>query len=263
VSSVIFDVDGVLIDTPHERAWRQALEELMAGDWRDIRSLTTYTRERFTTAVYQQYVAGKPRLDGAVSVLQYFGVPNAEHRAVAYAERKQLMIDELLERGEFAAFPDAVRLVLKLHYRGVLLGVASSSKNANQFMERVDLDSFARQAGLPELVPQAMTLRDIFDANTCGIDLPRGKPDPAIFVFTARELGVRPSDCIVVEDAPSGIQAAKAGGMQGLGVARHDDAALLQAVHADLVVTSLDEVAVDALVEGRLERVERLEGGAS
>ena len=108
MSSVIFDVDGVLIDTPHERAWRQALEVLMAGDWRSIAPLTTYTPERFTTAVYQKYVAGKPRSDGAIAVLEYFGVPDAEHRAVDYAERKQLMIDELLGRGEFAAFPDAL-----------------------------------------------------------------------------------------------------------------------------------------------------------
>ena len=133
-------------------------------------------------------------------------------------------------------------------------------------MERVYLDSFAQQAGLPaghDLVPPGMTLREIFDANTCGIDLPRGKPDPAIFLLAARELGAPPSDCIVVEDAPSGIQAAKAGGMQGLGVARHDDAALLEAAHADLVVTSLDEVAVDALVEGRLERLSETAPGRS
>ena len=50
---------------------------------------------------------------------------------------------------------------------------------------------------------------------------------------------------MVVEDAPSGIQAARAGGMLGLGVARLDDAALLEAAGADLVVTSLDEVAVE------------------
>src|SRR6476659_9273277 len=62
VGAVIFDVDGVLVASPHERAWQDALAALMAGDWRSIAPATTYTPERFTTAVYQAYVAGKPRL---------------------------------------------------------------------------------------------------------------------------------------------------------------------------------------------------------
>jgi beta-phosphoglucomutase-like phosphatase (HAD superfamily) len=58
----------------------------------------------------------------------------------------------------------------------------------------------------------------------------------------------------VAEDAPAGIEAARAGGMTALGVARHDDAALLRTAGADLVVTSLDEVAVDELAAGRMCR---------
>jgi beta-phosphoglucomutase len=245
--SVIFDVDGVLIDTPHERAWQAALQALMQAEWRDLTPQTRYSPEAFTTAVYQQYVAGKPRLDGATSVLAYFGVPDPAQRASVYGERKQAMIEDLLQRGEFVAFADGLRLVLGLHERGVRLGVASSSRNANQFMERVPL--------------RGQTLRTIFDANVCGRDVPRGKPDPAIFLLAAQELGVSPASCVVVEDASSGIQAARSGGMLGLGVARHDDAALLEAAGANLVVTNLDEVAVDALVAGRLERSGEKTGG--
>jgi beta-phosphoglucomutase-like phosphatase (HAD superfamily) len=84
--------------------------------------------------------------------------------------------------------------------------------------------------------------------------LPHGKPDPAIFLLAAKELRVPPAHCFVAEDAPAGIEAARAGGMTGLGVARHDDAALLRTACADLVVTSLDEVAVDELAEGRMCR---------
>jgi beta-phosphoglucomutase len=262
--AVIFDVDGVLISTPHERAWQEALRVLMDTDWRDLAPTTTYTPERFTTAVYQEYVAGKPRFDGARAVLEHFGVAHADQLALVYGERKQLMIEELLQRGEFEAFPDGVRLVLALRARGTRLGVASSSKNANQFMERVPVDAFATDARLKgPAVASRKTLCDMFDANVCGRDLPRGKPDPAIFLLAAHELGIPPSSSIVVEDAPSGIQAAKAGGMLGLGVARHNDQALLKGAGADLVVASLDDVAVEALVEGRLERVREPAGGAA
>jgi len=97
-------------------------------------------------------------------------------------------------------------------------------------------------------------LFEVFDVNVCGRDLPHGKPDPAIFLIAARELRIPPAHCFVAEDAPAGIEAAHAGGMTGLGVARHDDAALLRTARADLVVTSLDEVAVDELAEGRMCR---------
>jgi beta-phosphoglucomutase-like phosphatase (HAD superfamily) len=94
----------------------------------------------------------------------------------------------------------------------------------------------------------------MFSANVCGRDLQQGKPNPEIFLLAAAELRVEPARCFVVEDAPAGIEAARAGHMAALGVARLNDAASLRAAGADLVVTSLDEVAIDALVGGRLCR---------
>jgi beta-phosphoglucomutase-like phosphatase (HAD superfamily) len=253
--AVIFDVDGVLVASPHERAWQEALASLMAVEWREIAAGSAYTPERFTTAVYQQHVAGKPRLSGARAVLDYFDVPDVERRAHVYADRKQQRIEALIDQGAFEAFPDALRLVLALRARGVALAAASSSKNANRFMEQVRLDTFARQAGIGvPSVAAGETLRDSFAVNVCGRDLPQGKPDPALFLLAATELGLPTAHCVVVEDAPVGIQAARAGGMLALGVARQEDAALLEAAGAELVVTSLDEIAVDALVEGRLVR---------
>ena len=97
-------------------------------------------------------------------------------------------------------------------------------------------------------------LLDVFAANVCGRDLPRGKPDPAIFLLAAKELHIEPARCFVAEDAPAGVEAARGAGMTALGVARHSDAALLRTAGADLVVTSLDEVAVDELAGGRMRR---------
>src|SRR5512135_1832868 len=99
--AVIFDVDGVLVASPHERAWQEALDTLMRGPWRAIAVATSYAPERFTTEVYQAHVAGKPRLSGARAVLDYFGVPDAERRAAAYAEYKQQRIEALIDAGVF------------------------------------------------------------------------------------------------------------------------------------------------------------------
>ncbi len=251
----IFDVDGVLVDSPHERAWREALRDLMATEWHDVNDRTTYTPERFTPAVYQAVMAGKPRAAGALAALEYFGVPDAGGRAEVYGERKQVRVVQLIEAGEFHAFTDALRFVLAVKWLGLPLAVASSSKNAGLFLRRIRLDLFAAERGLPyDFVQEGLTLQEIFDADISGRDFEHGKPHPQIFLTAAEELGVPPESCFVVEDAASGVEAAKAGGMAGLGVGRLHDEALLRGAGADLVVTSLDEVAMDAIGRGALQR---------
>ena len=251
----IFDVDGVLVDSPHERAWRESLQELMENDWREVAEQTTYRPELFTTAVYQAVMAGKPRASGARSALEYFHVPEAEDRATQYGERKQQRVVELIEAGQFHAFPDALRFVLAVKGTGLPLAVASSSKNAGLFLTRIRLDVFAAERGLPYgFIGDGLTLQQIFDADLSGRDFEHGKPDPTIFLTAAAELSLPPERCFVVEDASAGVQAARAGAMGALGVARMQDQALLREAGADLVVTSLDEVAVDALSRSRLER---------
>jgi trehalose/maltose hydrolase-like predicted phosphorylase/beta-phosphoglucomutase-like phosphatase (HAD superfamily) len=250
----IFDVDGVLVDSPHELAWRESFRRLMETEWRDVRGQTSWTAERFTPAVYQQLMAGKPRMAGARAALEHFGVPDVEARAERYAAAKQEQVVKLIEDGRFMAFPDALRFILAVKALGIRVAAASSSKNAKLFLERIRLDTFAAEQRLDyDFVRPQMTLEDMFDADISGRDFPQGKPDPAIFLTAAQELGVDPADCFVVEDASSGVQAAKAGGMAALGVARLDDRDLLDETGADLVVSSLDDVAVPVLASGRLE----------
>ncbi|WP_028937645.1 HAD family hydrolase [Pseudonocardia spinosispora] len=239
----IFDVDGVLVDSPHEPAWRDSLRELMEGDWSDIVGDTSWTPDGFTSQVYQQVLSGKPRMDGARDALEHFGVPDVERRAKVYADRKQAKVVALIEAGKFKAYPDAVRFVLAVEAAGIPTAAASSSKNAGMLLQRIELDEFGRPGEV---------LLDVFDADVSGRNFAHGKPAPDIFLAAAQELGAAPADCFVVEDAPNGIQAAKAGGMAGLGVARADDADLLADKHADLVVTSLDQVVVADLAKGRL-----------
>jgi trehalose/maltose hydrolase-like predicted phosphorylase/beta-phosphoglucomutase-like phosphatase (HAD superfamily) len=250
----IFDVDGVLVDSPHELAWRESLRRLMEGEWGEVRDQTSWTPERFTPEVYQQIMAGKPRMAGARAALEYFGVPDVEARAERYGAAKQEQIVQLIEEGRFMAFPDALRFILVVKGMGIRVAAASSSKNAKLFLSRIRLDLFAAEQRLEYgFIRPRMTLEEVFDADISGRDFPRGKPDPMIFLTAAHELGLDPGDCFVVEDASSGVQAARAGGMAALGVARLDDRDLLVGAGADLVVPTLDDVSLPALALGRLE----------
>lgn len=224
----ILDVDGVVLASPHERAWREALAGFADPDL-------------FTSAMYQAEVAGKPRLDGALAALVALRVPDAKRQALEFAERKQSRLEAMVLAEGAPAFPDALRFVEATLRLGLRLAAASSSKNANQMMRSISLGS-----GQP--------LLDVFSANVCGRDLRHGKPDPELFLLAAAELGQPPGACLVVEDAPSGVTAARAGGMWSLGVARHEDGQGLETAGANLVVTSLDDVSMPDLAEGRLGR---------
>ena len=251
----IFDVDGVLVDSPHERAWRESLRELMETEWSDIRDRTTWSPEAFTPRVYEEKMSGKPRMSGARAAFEYFNIPDDEdeHRLLAYAQRKQEMVVRLIEAGDFTAYPDALRFIIAVKDAGLRVAAASSSKNANLFLRKIRLDSFAAQEGIssPTLRP-GLTLLDYFDADVSGRDLAHGKPHPELFLTAARELGVSPELSVVMEDAAAGVEAAKAGAMGAIGIARKDDAELLAAAGADIVVRTLDEVDLAALSDGRL-----------
>jgi len=101
-------------------------------------------------------------------------------------------------------------------------------------------------------LPDGRPLLSVFDADLSGTDVPRGKPDPALFLLAAKALDVPPGQSLVVEDAPAGVAAARAGGMASVGIARLGDEALLKAAKADLVVTSLDQVDTAAVPSGIL-----------
>ena len=244
--AVVFDVDGVLVDSPHERAWREALTELIEGEWAGAPGDGAPRPIVLDTGLYQAKVAGKPRLEGARAVLDHFAIPDAETRAVRYAETKQRRLEGLVASGACHAFPDALRLVARLRQSRVRLAAASSSRNANGIMKCV------RMPPTDAAETNGETLLDCFEVNVCGHPVERGKPAPDLFLLAASRLRVEPEECVVVEDAPAGVAAAKSGRMKAIGVARLDDQAMLGASGADLVVRTLDEVAVDPLIGGRL-----------
>ena len=97
--------------------------------------------------------------------------------------------------------------------KGLRLGIGSSSKNTRYILDRIGLGSF-------------------FDAVSDGNNITRSKPDPEVFLKAAEYLGLAPADCLVVEDAVSGLQAAAAAGM--------DSAAVGDAAESGLAVYDLE-----------------------
>ena len=196
----IFDVDGVLVDSPHEAAWRESLRELMESQWSDISGDTTWTAERFTPQVYQQVMYGKPRMSGARAALDYFEVPDAETRVEAYAERKQTMVIDLIEAGEFTAYPDALRFIIAVKDAGIRVAAASSSKNAGPFLRQIRLDTFAEEQGIASrFIRPGLSLLEFFDADVSGRDFAHGKPHPEMFLTAAQELAIPPEHSFVID----------------------------------------------------------------
>lgn len=144
---------------------------------------------------------GVSRMESLDIILeQYKGTLLSEMEKHILAEKKNGIYREYLKTMTPDDVSGEVRNVLnELHTRGYQLAIGSSSKNAKFILEQVNLIN-------------------IFDAISDGTNISRSKPDPEVFLKAAEFLGRRPADCLVVEDAEAGIDAAKAGGMQTAGI---------------------------------------------
>jgi HAD superfamily hydrolase (TIGR01509 family) len=147
----------------------------------------------------------------------------------------------------------SLRFIIAVKDAGIRAAAASSSKNAKLFLRKLRLDVFAQHRGITSAsLRRGLTLLDFFDAGVSGRDFAHRKPDPEMFLTAATELGVAPHAAMVIEDAAAGVQAAKAGDMAAIGIARAHDAGLLGAAGAGIVVTTLDEVDRSAMAHRRL-----------
>lgn len=242
--AVIFDLDGVVTDSAkvHARAWKALFDDY-------LRDVGGDAAEPFDIASdYRAYVDGRSRVDGVRTFLAARGLTlpigspsdGPEELSIwGLGNRKDREFVEALERDGVDVFESTVQLLRDLESAGVRRGVASSSRNCARILRLTGL------ASLFEVRVDGVTLADR--------SLP-GKPAPDIFLECAALLDVDPRRSVVVEDAVSGVQAARAGGF-GLviGVDRHDVRGDLLAAGADVVVTDLAEcqmAAIDALCAG-------------
>ena len=126
-------------------------------------------------------------------------------------------------RGRLGPLPGVREFVAEARRRGLKLAVATSA-------DRVKMEGNLREIGVPA---------STFDVTVNGLEIERKKPFPDIFLLAARRLGLEAADCIVVEDAPNGIQAAKAAGAKCLGLTTSFDEAMLRAAGADWIAPNL------------------------
>lgn len=252
-AAAVFDLDGVITLTArvHAAAWKRLFD--------------AYLRERarragepfrpFTDIDYRAYVDGRPRLDGVRTFLASRGIalpegspedPPAAETVAGLGARKNAIFNERLDELGVDVDQDGVRLVRELRARGLRVGMATSSKNGARILERAGLS-------------------DLFEARVDGVVSERvgleGKPAPDIFLECLRRLGEPdPSRSVIVEDAPAGVRAGRAGhfGLV-LGVAREENEAELLEHGADRVVATFEGVDADRIIRWYVERTERLD----
>jgi HAD superfamily hydrolase (TIGR01509 family) len=207
VQAVIFDMDGVLLDS--EPLHHQAANQVLLEDDRAPLSLAEYTRYLGTTDEDMWHDLRTTR-----------GLNRPpEHYLSRYDTRIQAAY-----RQDAVAAPGAIDLLDWLAERGLPRAVASSSRA--QWVETC-LDSIG--------------VRGYFDAIVGGDMVARGKPDPAIFLLAARKLQVRPEACVVFEDSQAGVTAARRAAMHTIAVSTaYTPAGLVQGAH--LRVNSLADV---------------------
>jgi beta-phosphoglucomutase family hydrolase len=233
IRGCLFDLDGVLTKTAtvHAAAWTEMFNEF-------LRKRATQTGEPFvpfdSVKDYEQYVDGKPRIDGTRSFLASRGIdlpdgreddpPDAQTSHGLGNRKNEILLHMLATKG-VDVYEGSVQYVRAVRDHGLRRAVVSSSENCREVLE-------------------AAHIEDLFEVRIDGIvakrDHLRGKPAPDTYLAAARALGLEPAAAAVFEDALAGVESGRAGGFgYVIGVDRLGQAGALHEHGADVVVTDL------------------------
>jgi len=212
VKGFIFDLDGVLTDTAeyHYRGWKRLADELGIP----------FTRED------NESLRGIPRLASLRLILKGREYPEDEIQEMM--ERKNgYYLEFIKDIAPRDVLPGARELLKEIRAAGLRSALGSASKNAREVVERL---------GIAELL----------DAISDGNSVEFQKPAPDLFLHAAAQLGLSPSECIVVEDAAAGIEAAQAGGFRSVGLGPRERVGEADVVFPSLATIRLTDI-LDAL----------------
>lgn len=186
IKGVIFDLDGVICPTDeyHFEAWKRIADE----------EGIPFSRED------NELLRGVSRKDSLEIILKKATrVYSEEEKESLLAKKNELYRSSLALLSPFDVKEDTLHAMREMREKGILLAIGSSSKNAPYILERIGLSSF-------------------FDAVVDGSMISHSKPDPEVFLLAASLLKLLPNECIVVEDALAGIEAASRGGFIPAGI---------------------------------------------
>jgi beta-phosphoglucomutase len=213
--AAIWDMDGTLVDTAelHFAAWKEVCREL-GRDFGRADFAATFGRRN-------------PEI-----LRHLFGDRFSPAEIDAIGDRKEELYRAAARRG-VELLPGAGELMAGLQGAGFRQAIGSSAPRANL-----------------ELILELTGIDRYLAAVVSAEDTTRGKPDPQVFLVAAKRLGVEPSSCVVFEDAPAGVEAARNGGMRCVAVnfVGHHPEEVLRSAGADRVVRSLAEVDVQDIL---------------
>lgn len=209
--TILWDMDGVISDS-----YRYHF-----ASWQDIfsRRGVTFGEEDFRRLF-------GARNDSIIRTVMGEDLSEADARALV-REKEETFRHKAT--GQLRPFIGALELLASLKKGNFRLGLVSSAPEENI-----------------NLVLAELKLAGVFDCVVCGTDVPESKPSPQIYLAAARKLGVAPKDCIVIEDSPLGVKAAKAAGMKCLGITNTHPQQYLS--EADRVIDSLQNIDLVSLL---------------
>ena len=208
IKGFIFDLDGVITDTAeyHFRGWQRLAEE----------EGLTFTRDD------NEQLRGIPRRESLLLILkdrQY-----SEDKILEMMERKNnYYLEFIREISPRDLLPGAKELLEEIRAAGLKNALGSASKNATEVLDRLGI-------------------RSLFEAISDGHSVERQKPAPDLFLHAAGQLGLTPDECVVVEDAAAGIEAARAGGFRSVGLGPWERVGKAEAVFPSLSGIHLQDI---------------------
>lgn len=212
INAVLFDLDGVLVSTDefHYRSWKRISDE---------EGFAFFDHE------FNHQFRGVARMECVELLTKASGRLYSSEQKAEIAERKnRYFIQSLSAVTPTELLPGSLSALKELKKRGVKTAVASNSRNAQTIIDRVGIGH-------------------LLDAVVDGYQIQNSKPDPEVFLLAARNVSVPPAECLVVEDAVAGIEAAQRAGMKHIGIGTRE-----RLPNASLVIPDLSAISVDDLL---------------